>query len=564
MQKKIRLGELLVSHNYISEVQLQIALENQKEKGIKLGESLVEKGYVSEELLLEVLSKQLGYQKIDLRKIAIDETAVKMVTESLARQYTLIPIGFNKENPNIIQVAMSDPLDMIGIEDVAIVTNMQVETVLATKSQVLVQLDQFFGKDTALAVAEKYRKQLKEELKEEENQSNRVEKAPIVTLVRTIIEQAVRQRASDIHIEALETKVRVRLRIDGELKEAMSYDGALLQSIIARIKVLSGLDIAEKRKPQDGRMSQVVDGKEYDVRISILPTLFGEKVVLRLAGKNHLHLDKEKLGFSKMQLIHFRKLLSHPNGIILVTGPTGSGKTTTLYTVLQELNSENVNIVTIEDPVEANIEGINQVPINVKADMTFANALRSILRQDPDVIMIGEIRDAETASIAVRSAITGHLVISTLHTNGTGATITRLIDMGVEPYLIGDSLVGVIAQRLVKKLCECKKERQATPRENIQLGVDEKENLRIYDPCGCKVCNQTGYIGRIGVYEIMGVTEKIKKAINERVSGSTLTQMATAQGMITLQMRASELVKSGVTSIMEMNRIIYTLKERED
>jgi type IV pilus assembly protein PilB len=343
----------------------------------------------------------------------------------------------------------------------------------------------------------------------------------------------------------------------------MVYDASLLASIVARIKVISGLDLAEKRKPQDGRATQVVDGKEYDIRISILPTLFGEKVVLRLAGKTHLTTSKEKLGFSVEQLAHFERILSNPNGIILVTGPTGSGKSTTLYTVLQELNHEDVNIVTVEDPVEANVEGINQVQVNVKTEMTFASALRSILRQDPDIIMIGEIRDSETAQIAVRAAITGHLVVSTLHTNGTGSTIIRLADMGIEPYLIGDSVVGVIAQRLVRQLCECKKEKVASQDEKRQLQVPIEETCIIYEPCGCSICNETGYLGRIGVYEIMPITSKLRKAIVNRLSAEEMNQIAIEQGMIPLHTRASQLVTQGITSLAEMNKIIYSIGERE-
>ena len=390
-----------------------------------------------------------------------------------------------------------------------------------------------------------------------------MESSPIVQLVRNIIEQGVRQRASDIHIEPFERFVRIRYRIDGVLRESAKYDKSMYSAIVARLKVMGGMDISEKRKPQDGRITIEVDRKEYDIRVSNLPTVFGEKVVMRLASKEGFKRDKKDLGLNPEDLVKFDNILRNPHGIILVTGPTGSGKSTTLYTALSELASDEVNIITVEDPVEANVDGVNQVQVNVKADLTFASALRSILRQDPDIIMIGEIRDNETAEIAVKASITGHLVVSTLHTNSTAASISRLIDMGIEPYLLGDSLVGIIAQRLVRKLCECKKSREATEDEKKKIGVPTDQPLTICEPCGCQLCNNSGYVGRIGVYEIMPITHKIKNLIASRANADVITEEAQREGMSTLRQAAAKYVVAGTTSFSEMMKITYDADDEQ-
>ena len=374
---------------------------------------------------------------------------------------------------------------------------------------------------------EQYRKERESEGRAiDEEETENVANAPIVMLVKNLIEQAVRRRASDIHIEPLTDRVRIRNRVDGVLIDVGTYSLAMMPAIIARVKILGGMDISEKRKSQDGRITQIVDRMEYDIRVSTLPTVFGEKAVLRLAAKTVLTHDKKKLGFTDEELEKFNKILANPNGIILVTGPTGSGKSTTLYTALSELNTEDVNIVTVEDPVEANIDGVNQVQVNVKANLTFASVLRSILRQDPDIIMIGEIRDGETANIAVTASITGHLVVSTLHTNNSASSISRLSDMGVAPYMIADSTVGIIAQRLVRKLCTCKQKREATPNEKRTLGLSETDSLQINDAVGCVKCNYTGYLGRTGVYEIMPITKRLRKAISSMKSAEEIEQIA--------------------------------------
>ena len=560
---KIRLGDCLIQKGFITEEQLQQALASQKEKGTKLGETLVNLGLISENDMIDVLTEQLKIDYIDLRKIKISEDIGKMLNESFLRKNCLIPVEYDPLLPNVLRVAMADPMDIIAIDDIAIITNLEIDPILSTKSQIDAAIDKIYGATQAMQAAEQYRKDREKDREkagngEEEVRNDEVDNSPIVQLVKSILEQAVRRRASDIHIEALEYEVRVRFRVDGTLTQIMNYDIDLLPAIVARIKIIGGMDISEKRKPQDGRIAIAVDRKEYDIRVSILPTINGEKIVMRMTSKEGLTKDKENLGFSVEELEKFDRILKNPHGIILVTGPTGSGKSTTLYTALSELNTVDVNIITVEDPVEANLEGINQVHVNAKAGLTFSNALRSILRQDPDIIMIGEIRDGETANIAVKAAITGHLVVSTLHTNGTASTVTRLIDMGIESYLIGDALVGVIAQRLVRRLCpDCKRLVYASEDEKRLLNVDTLGDLPIYEPVGCDACGGTGYIGRIGVYEIMPVTLELRGKISEGARANELKEQAVSEGMCTLAQSAAKLCVQGITSYKEALKIAY-------
>ena len=485
-----------------------------------------------------------------------------MVPENMVAKYKVIPIEIDPENPNILKLAMSDPMDINAIDDIGLVTNMQVEPMLATEEQINDAIGKYYGSSKAMEAAEMYRQEQADALGggDEEETNEDIDNSPIVLLVKQIIEGGVRQRASDIHIEALENSVRVRYRIDGALKQVMSYDLSILAGITARIKIIGGMDIAEKRKPQDGRITIFVDRREFDVRVSILPTVYGEKTVMRLTSKDGLTKPKSGLGLDEDEIKVFDGILSNPHGIILVTGPTGSGKSTTLYTSLSELNKEDVNIITVEDPVEANINGINQVQVNNKADMTFAAALRSILRQDPDIIMIGEIRDGETAQIAVQAAITGHLVVSTLHTNSAASTITRLEDMGIEPYVVGDAVVGVIAQRLVRRLCPtCKQPRLIEDDERQVLGVPaDEEDVIIYEPAGCPLCNDTGYAGRIGVYEMMPVSKALQAVISTGATADKIEKQALSEGMLTLKMGAAKHVLNGITSLSEMKKIVYT------
>lgn len=558
-RRKRRLGDLLIDARVITEADLKLALSEQKKTGNKLGETLVDLGITNEIEIAKALQQQLKLDMVILSERVIDSEIIGLVNEKILRRYTMIPFEYKKNSPNVLRVAMANPLDMSAIDDIAIITNCQIETVIATTQDIQSALDRYYGNIEVMKVAERFTKEREVLLQTNTtpvDTSDELDSSPIVVLVRTIVEQGVRQRASDIHIEALVSTMRVRYRVDGVLDQGRTYNLNLLSAITARIKILSGMDISEKRKPQDGRMTMVVDRKEYDIRTSILPTAYGEKTVLRLALKQGFKKDKRELGFTKHDLECFDKMLANPHGIIIVTGPTGSGKSTTLYTAMNELNRVGVNIITVEDPVEANIDGVNQVQVNNKADLTFASALRSILRQDPDIIMIGEIRDSETASIAVKASITGHLVCSTLHTNSAAGTIMRLIDMGVEPYLVADSLTGIIAQRLVRVLCSyCKKPHIANSFEKEQLGIRTDNDIQIYEPCGCMKCNNVGYHGRIGIYEMMNLSPRLRLAINHKMLSEDINRIAQEEGMKTLHQRAVEIVLEGTTSLEEIRRL---------
>lgn len=559
-KNKKRLGDMLVDEGLITPKQLKNALVEQKKGKLKLGELLVDLGYIDELSITKALQKQLKLDIVQLSGIVIAPDVLGLVNEQILRKYMVIPFEFHKTSPNILRVAMADPLDIIAIDDLAIITNLKIDPVVSTPKEIATAIDKYYGNAEVKAVAERYtkEKEIQNKEKEEEQSNEDINNSPIVLLVKAIIEQAVRQRASDIHIEPFEKQIRVRYRVDGLLKEMSQYEINLLPAMVARIKIIGGMDISEKRKPQDGRITVVVDREEFDIRASVLPTVFGEKIVMRITSKKGLTKAKKDLGFSEEEMKKFDAILERPHGMILVTGPTGSGKSTTLYTALSELNTEGVNIITVEDPVEANIDGVNQVQVNAKAELTFSNALRSILRQDPDIIMIGEIRDSETAEIAVKASITGHLVVSTLHTNSAASTITRLEDMGIEPYLIADATVGVIAQRLVRRLCpSCKTKRYADSLEKEILGIDPEAEQVIYEPCGCHMCNNTGYFGRIGVYEIMPVTSALKEIISRRGNSSQITEIALKEGMNTLKMSATRYVLEGITSISEMKRISF-------
>jgi type IV pilus assembly protein PilB len=558
----MRLGDILVEQDVISQEQLMEALPAAKNAGKRLGEWLVESGMTTEVKIAKALQYQLGYKYVDLASVQIDEDVVKLVKGDILRKHLMMPYEYDPRNPNVIRVAMVDPMDIMAIDDIEIITNLQVEPVVATTTAVMAALDKYYGNEEANAMAEQYAAERgfsdEEEISEEDAKDDN---SPIVVLVRTMIEQAARQGTSDIHIEALETKVRVRYRIDGALYNRLEYDIKMLPAIVARIKIIGGMDISEKRKPQDGRITITVDRQEYDIRVNILPTVYGEKVVMRLANKKALNREKKMLGFEDAEMEKFDRILKHPHGIMLVTGPTGSGKSTTLYTALSELNTEDVNIVTVEDPVEANVDGVNQVHVNAKVDLTFASALRAILRQDPDIIMIGEIRDNETADIAVKAAITGHLVVSTLHTNSAASTVTRLEDMGIENYLIADSVVGIIAQRLVRRLCpDCKRKislDELDDEDKKLLDLKPGEEVNIYDKVGCPTCNNTGYKGRIGIYEIMEVTKGLAHVIANNGNAEEIKAFALTEGMNTLAMACGIKVRKGITSMSEMRRIVY-------
>jgi type IV pilus assembly protein PilB len=557
-RKKMRLGDLLVDTGTITPEQLEKALTRQKKTGQKLGVTLVDEGVITEDDIATALSRQLNLEIVDLQNVNVDKNVATLVPVHILKKYTMIPFAFSEHNKNVLRVAMENPLDTYAQEDISIITNYQVEPVIATTRSIMLAIDKYHGHAEMKDALNQYAKEKKLDVEVNEQEETEINSSPIVKLVKEMIDLAVRQRASDIHIEPMEEYIRIRYRIDGVLQKKATYNISVLPAIIARIKIIGGMDISEKRKPQDGRITQVVDHVEYDIRVSILPTVFGEKVVMRLTAKMALTREKSQLGLKPYEMEQFDYILKNPHGILLVTGPTGSGKSTTLYTALSELNSNEVNIITVEDPVEANIDGINQVQVNPKANLTFATALRSILRQDPDIIMIGEIRDTETAQIAVQASITGHLVVSTLHTNSAASSITRLEDMGIESYLIADSVIGVIAQRLVRRLCPvCKKAKLANADEKAFMGVDPSDEVTIYEPCGCSKCDNTGYKGRVGVYEIMKMTPSLRKIISHKGGADVLKERAMKEGMRTLRMSGSEYVLDGITSFAEAVRISF-------
>ena len=558
---KKKLGNILVESGKISEVQLMQALDKQKNTKKKLGEVLIEEGLITEEEIFEVLRLQLGFNRVYLDGMVIDEEVIKKVPLAIAKKYTLIPFELNGY---VLSVAMEDPLNFFAADDVRITSGCEVQIFLATKSEINKAIDKYYsGQNVAEAAeelskqnemsAEEKEKQMKEAMAEEE-----INNAPIVKLVDSILKDAIKARTSDIHIEPFDNYVKIRYRIDGQLHEKQRLSKDSLASLVTRIKILSNLNIAEKRIPQDGRIKMKSDNKEIDMRVSVLPTIYGEKIVIRILNTNNFNITKEQLGMDPDDLEKLDRIIQAPYGIILATGPTGSGKSTTLYSILKELNRDDVNIVTVEDPVEYMLEGVNQVNVNAKAGLTFASGLRSILRQDPDIVMIGEIRDSETAEIAIRAAITGHVVLSTIHTNDAPSTVVRLMDMGIQSYLVGSSVVGIIAQRLVRRICpHCAEEYTASDYEKRILGVDPSEDIKLYRGVGCLKCDETGYSGRLGVYEILEVTKEIRNLITKKADVEEIKQAAIRNGMKTIRKACENLVLNGRTTIDELIRTAF-------
>ncbi len=557
MVKKKQMGDVLIEAGFITRKQLSKALETQKGTDKRLGEVLQEMGLISEEDLAEALEYQLGIPRINLKKFVIDSEVIQLISQSLAKRHHAIPI---KQEGNQLTVAMSDPLDVMAIDDIRIKTGQEVVPVIATKSEIKQAIDQYFGENEVVKEMNSNSNFTSEQGQKAEVDRLRemVDEAPIVKLVNNIITEGVELRASDIHIEPEEEEVRVRYRVDGILHNEMNIPKHTHSALVSRIKIMADLDIAERRLPQDGRVQMTVKDKQIDLRVSTLPTVRGEKVVLRILDKSSLMLDLKKLGFLSEHLASFKKMIEEPHGMILMTGPTGSGKTTTLYSALKALDTAETNIVTVEDPVEYKLAGINQVQVNPKAGLTFANGLRSILRQDPDIMMIGEIRDKETAEIAIHAALTGHLVLTTLHTNQAAGALTRLIDMGVEPFLVASSVIGVVAQRLVRTICqECKMKRDNAQIKNKlkdYLQVNE-DDLNIYTGQGCSVCNDTGYRGRTAIHEILEVDKKIKDLVVEEASTSRIDEAARKQEMVSLEKCGMRKVGHGITTLEEAMRV---------
>ena len=561
MTSKKRISEILVDNRQMTRDQARQIFEVMQagRTGKSEQELILEREFVAEKDIARAVAYKYDLPLVELEGRTLDNDLIRRVDINILKKHRIVPVELVDGAAPVLRLAMFNPMNASAIEDVELLSRLTVEPVVSTATEIMNAIDKCFGTETMRSAVDQFTKEReKNNVTTEETRGEDISSAPIVVLVNTLLEQAARQRASDIHIEALQESLRVRFRIDGVMYTKHKYSNELTGAVLARIKILSGMDISEKRKPQDGRMTYLVDGREYDIRVSVLPTTYGEKCVMRLALKKSLNRHKSTLGLSEDDMVKFDHIMSYPNGIVLVTGPTGSGKSTTLYTVLSEKNREEVNIVTVEDPVEANIDGINQVQVNPKAELTFASALRSILRQDPDIIMIGEIRDVETAMIAIQASITGHLVVSTVHTNSAANTITRLLDMGVDSYLIADSVVGIIAQRLVRRLCpNCKKMRPAEEYELEFMGKDVNTPTNVWEPCGCPSCNGTGYYGRIGVYEIMELTPGVKRLINKHATAEEIKRQALDEGMSTLRMSATNLVLAGITSFQEILSVSY-------
>ncbi|MBX9183365.1 MULTISPECIES: GspE/PulE family protein [Clostridium] len=553
MNRRKRLGDMLIELNYITENDLQEALKIQKETGNKIGEVLIERGFITEDDLLQALEIQLGIQRIYLDMITVDRKAVKMISESLAKKYNVFPVQFIEGK---LLVLMNDPLNIIAEDDVRIASGYEVKIALCGKAEIAQAISKYYSEDYMKKTAEEFRNQEKINEVLEEELSEDIKNAPAVKLVDSIIQNAVRSKASDIHIEPFENRVCVRYRIDGALQKQFDSPKEPLAGLITRIKIMGNMDIAEKRIPQDGRIFTRVDDENVDLRVSVLPTVNGEKIVIRILDKSAFNVDKSVLGIADDDLDKINKIINKPHGIVLVTGPTGSGKSTTLYSLLRDLNKEDKNIITVEDPVEFSMDGINQVNVNTKAGLTFASGLRSILRQDPDIVMLGEIRDTETAEIAVRAAITGHLVLSTIHTNDAPSSIVRLKDMGVAPYLVSSALVGIIAQRLIRKLCiHCKEEYIASDYEKEILGVPKYQDLTLYRKVGCNRCSNTGYKGRVGIYEVMEINREIRDLINADKPLEEITNAALRNNMKTLNKSAMNVVLNGNSTVEELLRV---------
>jgi type IV pilus assembly protein PilB len=570
----VKLGELLLKAKLITSDQLNEALKQQKETGIRLGEALVRSGWVTEEDITETLSAQFGVPSINLAHFEIDPNVLKLVPADVARKYNILPV--NKTGATLT-IAMADPTNVFAMDDIKFMTGYNVEPVVAAELALQHSIDRHYGASHALEL-----KKVMEEMSSLETQDTNLEvledegadeaidleklveegeEAPVVRLVNIILTDAIKRGASDIHVEPYEKEYRIRYRVDGILYEVMNPPPKLKEAIASRIKILARLDIAEKRLPQDGRikikMKLAGKVKELDYRVSVLPTLFGEKIVCRLLDKDNLMLDMTKLGFERDSLTRFEKAILRPWGMVLVTGPTGSGKTNTLYSALSRINTPETNIMTAEDPVEFNLPGINQVQMKDSIGLNFAAALRSFLRQDPNIILVGEIRDFETAEIAVKAALTGHLVLSTLHTNDAPSTINRLMNMGIEPYLVATSTVVIAAQRLIRRVCSnCKQPTEVAPQTLVSIGFspDEAKSVQVMKGKGCERCNNTGYKGRVACVEVLDVSEEIRELILSGASSVEIKRKGLEEGMVSLRRSGLQKIKDGLTTIEEVLR----------
>ncbi|WP_100373644.1 GspE/PulE family protein [Bacillus sp. FJAT-45037] len=544
-----RLGDLLVESGLITHEQLELTLQ-EKQDSQKLGDALLAQGYITEQQLIEVLEFQLGIPHVSLYRYPVDANVIRLIPKETASRNLVLPL---KKDGDKLLVAMADPMDFFAIDELRLTTGFQIEVAIATKDDITRAIHKYYDVDDAvdefMDEASSVNEQEQEEVENEDS--------PIVKLVNQLLLRAVQERASDIHIDTQETKVVVRYRVDGILKNERVLPKHMQKVLIARLKIMANLDITESRIPQDGRIKVNLDFHPVDLRVSTLPTVYGEKVVMRILDLGAAINDLSKLGLNKIHLKLFMELIEKPTGIVLITGPTGSGKSSTLYASLNRLNSEEVNVITVEDPVEYQLEGINQIQVNTKVGMTFAAGLRAILRQDPDIVMVGEIRDTETAEIAVRASLTGHLVLSTVHTNDSISTITRLVDMGLEPFLVASSLSGVVAQRLVRRVCrDCKEDVTPTEREKEIFATRGMKVQQVNRGTGCPTCNMTGYKGRLAVHEILVIDETIKKMIMNNKSIQDIKSYAIKKGTIFLIDDGLLKVKQGLTTTEEILRVI--------
>jgi type IV pilus assembly protein PilB len=595
----LRLGEMLLNDGLITQEQLDKTLEQQKAAGGRLGYHLVRLGFVTDEDITKCLSQQFGIPSVNLDSYEIEQEILKLIPADVAKKYLVLPVS---RVGSTLTLAMADPSNVFAIDDIKFMTGFNIEPVVSAEITIINAIKNHYGGGGDLEIVQEKESidgkdyELGEgdfeespfgdfdeeavvdvddfdslvhgavdtvEVVEDEDDEKLIEDvdAPIVKLVNGVLIKAIKMGVSDIHIEPYEKSFRVRYRLDGVLRKAMGLPLKIKNAIISRIKIMAKLDIAERRLPQDGRIKLKLGKKrDMDFRVSVIPTLFGEKVVLRLLDKSNLQLDMTKLGFEDKSLADFQSALQKPYGMILVTGPTGSGKTTTLYSALHQLNQITENIITAEDPIEFNLSGINQVQMHDEIGLNFAAALRSFLRQDPDIIMVGEIRDYETAEIAVKAALTGHLVLSTLHTNDAPSTVNRLLNMGVEPFLVASSVILILAQRLVRKICDdCKEQVEINPQALIEVGFspEEAESITCYQGHGCMTCANTGYKGRIALYEVMPISERIKDLVLQGASSTELKEAATEDGMLTLRMSGLQKVREGAITLEEVIRVTF-------
>ena len=561
----MRLGDLLISAGVIRPEQLDDALAIQKKTRERLGDVLINNGIITEQQLIEALQMQLGVDFVDLTAVSIPLELARFVPRSIAKKYCVVPVKLQKDE---LYVAMSDPLNFEAQEEVKSASHKQVVPMIATRRAVEQAIATLYGNEgTARAIEEMKREAGSNQadivpVQMSKAVDNGAAEAPTIRFVNSVIQRAITERASDIHLEPQEGEMVVRMRIDGVLRRIFTVPANLQATVIARLKIMGGMNIAERKIPQDGRAMVTAKDKEIDLRISSIPTIYGEKIVLRLLDKSSGHINRKTIGLEGEDEKKYDRLLKNSSGVILIVGPTGSGKSTTMCAMIQELCNEQTNIMTLEDPVEYNIPGANQCQINEKTGMTFAAGLRSILRQDPDVISVGEIRDGETASIAVRAAITGHLVISTLHTNDAVSTISRLVDIGVEPYMISSALRGVVSQRLVRKICpHCCKAYTPTEEEKRMVGIPENEDVTFYKGEGCQECGRTGYRGRRGVFEILTLDAALRREVANNASSEELTKTALENGFVTMKDNCRRLVLEGVTTVAEAAKAINSAAE---